>query len=239
MSIKIPKHPYDATQALYAGRSVIQLVRAATFTTGAISTAGIVTMADHGLKVNAAVRFKSGTAGEGLTADTIYYVVASEAGTFTLSSTYGGAAVVPTTAYTDAVFAKVHIFGTKLVTPKAEQETTELQEPGDDGISHTVDSRVKSVKETYEFEVPETKRILEIFDKKLAGILDAYATLIVPDPQADEDGTVALASEEFHCKVTKSGDQKWGDGEFDKATLVLTNLESSMVEWDADVTIEA
>jgi|GEM_PF-2627907 len=240
MPLKLPKAPYNTAKAIYAGRSMLRFVRSETFDGVAASTEGLFTLADHGFSVGNTLRFKSGEAGAGLTADEIYYVTAAPTdSTFTLSATYGGATVTIETAYTDIVFAKAHCIGLKEITPKGEIEEETVEEPDDEGINRTVDSRVKSIKESMEFELPESLRVLELFDGKMFGTIEGTCTLFVPDPQRQPSGTIALVSEEdFPCKLMSNGDAKLGQG-FSKPGLKLTSLKSGGITYQTSAQIIA
>ncbi len=240
MTLKLPKAPYNTAKAIYAGRSMLRFVRSATFHGVTASVEGVFSLADHGFAVGSALRFKSGTAGSGLTANEIYYVIAVPSdGTFKLSATYGGESVAIATAYTDIVFAKAHILGLKEITTKGEIENDTYEEPGEDGVLYTVDSRQKSAKESAEFESPETLRKLELFDGKLFGQISGTATLFTPDPQRQAANTVALVSEEdFPCTLSSNGDTKLGGG-FSTAPLKLTSLKPGGITYQAAAQIVA
>lgn len=232
--MSLPIAPFNASALLYAGASIIRLTRKTTESGFTAENTGIITKTAHGLKADRALKFVSGEGGSGLTADTIYFVRDVESNTFKLSLTPGGDAVTIGTAYTEMVFAHVHLFQSAMVTPKSEDEEITYEMPDSLGINRTVATRMKTGKESFEFETPETKRLLELFDKKLSGILKCTAQIWTPDPQADEAGFCALVSEEFDASVTKSGDGKWGGGEFDKSTIVIKSEKKGGVEWEAD-----
>lgn len=235
--MSLPTVNFDAANALYAGRSIVRLTRKDSVAGFAAATSGLITKVEHGLKNGRELLFNSGTDGTGLTAATSYFVIDATTDTFKLSATPGGEAVEITEAYSEMSFTYRHTFATAMVTPKNEQEMAPLQFPDTEGVLRDVTTRLKSAKESFEFETPETKRVLEIFDKKLSGVLDATTELWIPDPQADADGYCALKSEAFDAKVTKNDGQKWGGGEYDKATLLITPEKLGAIEWDADADI--
>lgn len=235
MALKLPTAPYNTAKALYAGRSMLRFVRTATFT-AAVSEAGTFDLADHGFENGNTVRFVSGTAG--LTEKEIYYIVNAAEGTFQLSLTYGGEAVTATVGATN-VFQKAHCIGLKEVTIKNEPEYEEYEEPGSDGINYVVDSRVKVIKQSKEFTLPETLRLLELFDGQLSGMVEGTATMFIPDPQRDAPNTIALVTEEdYPAKLTVGGDIKTGGG-FSAPTLTLKSMKAGAIKYIGNAQIVA
>lgn len=245
MALKLPKAPYNTAKAIYAGRCMLRFVRSETFKGVVADTEGVFTLASqedvigHALEVGQTLRFIEGTAGVGLTAKEIYYVISVDDDDFKLSATYGGEAVAITTAYTDLTFACVHCLGLKEITPKGEIEMETYEEPDDEGVLRTVDQREKSNKESMEFEMPEALRSLELFDGKLFGMVDGTATLFAPDPQRQAANTIALVSEEdFACQLSSNGDAKLGGG-FTHPALKLTSLKAGGIKYQTAAQIVA
>jgi hypothetical protein len=231
----LPIDPFDVKNLLFSGKSLIVLKLASVSGyTGATDT---ITKTAHGLTVGRTVAFVSGTGWTGLTAGTVYYVVATPTtDTFKISATTGGAAITVGTS-TGGVFEPVEIFGSKILTSKAEQEEKAYEYPDASGITREVRTVLTKQAESFTFSSGEVKRISRIFGGGLAGRVTGKATLYCPDPD-DASGTVAMKSEaDFPATITRDGDVQIGNSEFSEVTLNLKSNKLGTIVFTPDAIV--
>lgn len=231
----LPSRPFVAAESIFAGLSVIAAKVAASLT-GVTSATDTLTKTAHGLSVDDQVEYVSGTGFTGLTAASYYYVVAvPTADTFKLSATKGGAAIAVGTS-TAGVIAPVVIFEAKKLGSTAANEEKPLERPDSTGALRVVRRVLVKQEESFTFEIDEPKRLLKLFSGGLSGLINATATLWIPDP-ADVSGKVALKSEkDFPCALTREADLAFGGQEFSSATLKLTSNKQGAIQFTADAT---
>ncbi len=231
----LPVDPFDVKNLLFSGKSLIVLKLASVSGyTGATDT---ITKTTHGLTVGRTVAFVSGTGWTGLTAGTVYYVVAvPTADTFKVSATAGGAAITIGTS-SAGIFEPVEIFGSKILTSKADQEEKSYEYPDAQGISREVRTVLSKQMESFTFNSGEVKRISRIFGGGLAGRVTGKATLYCPDPD-DASGTVSMKSEnDFPCTITRDGDVQIGNSEFSEVTLNLKSNKLGTLIFTSDAVV--
>lgn len=234
----LPTAPFDAAKSIFAGLSVIQLAFAATPITGVTATtAGVFTKAVHGLTDGVPLRFDSGSGGEGLTVGVTYYVRDAASGTFKLAATPGGVALTLTTALTAATFSAAAVFEAKKIDSKLSEEKKHLEMPDKKGVLRKARTVVTKSDESFVFEVPEVKRLLDIFGGSLAGSVKVAVTIWIPDPD-DATGKVALKSEDnFAATISREGDVSFGGSEFSQANILIESNKLGAVTWTPDATV--
>jgi hypothetical protein len=235
----LPTAPFDATKSLYAGLSVILLKLSASRVTGATGAEATDTIsaAAHPFQDGDRVIYESGTGGTGLTAGNHYYVRDRAAGTFKLALTKGGTAVDFSSALSAASFVKAAVFESRMLDLPNEQEVATLELPDSKGVLRKVREVLKKEGESFAFESPEPRRLIEIFNGALSGRVTAEATLWCPDVD-DASGKCALKSEDgFACAVSRDGGMKVGDGDFTKATLKIVSNKQGAITWTVDAAI--
>lgn len=230
----LPVDPFNVSKTLFTGKSLIVLKLAQQ--SGFTAATSTITKTAHNLNVGDQVHFVSGTGFTGLTGGTAYYVIAvPTADTFQVSATSGGSAIAVGTS-TAGIFRPIVIFGSKLLTPKLDQQIVDLKRPDAAGVLRKARSVLTEQNESFTFEVDEVKRLLSVFNGSLAGRVTGNATIYCPDPD-DVSGNVSLKSEaDFPCTVTRDGDLSIGNSEFSKATFNLeSNKTTGAITWSADV----
>lgn len=231
----LPVDPFLVQNTVFSGNTLIVLTLNSV--SGYTASTDTITKTAHGLSVGSTLKYVSGTGFSGLTANTMYYVVAvPTADTFKLSATSGGSAISVGTS-SAGVFKPVQIFGSKLLTSKLEQEEKKLERADSAGVLRAVRKVLVKQQESFTFEVQEVKRLLPIFGNGLAGRITATATLYCPDPD-DVSGKCALVSEaDFSCTVTRDGDLAIGNSEFSTATFNLESNKLGVITWTPDATV--
>jgi hypothetical protein len=135
--------------------------------------------------------------------------------------------------------ATTHVFESKMLKHKLDQEVKHIERPDSKGILRRVRTVITKQFESWQFELDEAKRVLVLFDDALAGRVDAECTLWIPDPD-DEAGKVALKSQElFACSILRDGDLDFGNSEFTKATITIESNEQAAVTFEPDADIPA
>jgi hypothetical protein len=232
----LPTAPFQAAKSLYAGLSVILLKLVASRITAATGTEAtdVIAMTGHTFVNGDRVIFESGTGFTGLTAGAHYYVRDAVAGvSFKLALTASGTAVDFTVAGSAGKFVKVAVFESRMLDMPNEQEVATLELPDSAGVLRKVREVLKKESESFTFESPEPRRLIEIFSGALSGRVTAEATLWCPD--VDDTTTVALKSEaDFACAVSRDGGMKVGDGDFTKATLKIVSNKQGALTWSVD-----
>jgi hypothetical protein len=232
----LPTSPFDATKSIYAGKSVIAFRPTSLKYTGCTgqATGDTITKAAHGYQDGDTVVFVSGTGFTGLTAGNIYFVRDRATDTFKLAATSGGAAIDITVDGTVGVFHLTHIFESRLLESKLDQEEKAIEMPDSSGILRKVRTMLSKQQENFTFESPQPKRLLKIFSSALGGRVAGTCTLWIPDPD-DASGYVSLKSEaDFAATVTRDGNIKFGDSDFSKVTLNIESNKQGAITWTAD-----
>jgi hypothetical protein len=126
-------------------------------------------------------------------------------------------------------------FESRMLDQSLDQEQKHLEQPDSAGVVRRIRSVATKREESFKFELPEVKRLLDLFGGKLAGSIAGVCTLWLPDP-SDAAGKVALKSEVgFACTVTRDGNLKFGDNDFSKATISIISNKKGDISWTADV----
>jgi len=229
----LPSAPFDTANSIFAGLSVVKLQLDPQIT-GITAATDTLTKTAHGLAVDQAFTYVSGTGFTGLTAGVTYYVVAvPSADTFQVSGTIGGAAITVGTS-TAGVIAPVVIFEAAQLDDDPQQEMKYIDRPDSTGVlRHARGVRTKSF-ENFTFGLDEVKRLLEIFAGSMSGRRTGYCTLWIPDPD-DATGKVSLKSEaDFACTITRDGKITHGNSDFSKVTIKIESNKIGEVTWTRD-----
>lgn len=229
-------NPFQVAKSIYAGLSVI-VMKVATAISSVTAATDTLTKTTHGFSVGQALEFTSGTGFTGLTALSVYYVVAvPDADTFKIAATYGGTAISVGTS-SAGIFQPLLVFEAKKLDSTPSQEEAKLQRPDRNGIKRVVRRVLTAESEEFTFEIDEPKRLLEIFSGAMSGQITAPTTLYIPDPQ-DASGKVALKSEkDFSATITRDGNMTFGDGNFTTSTIKLSSNKQGAITWTADATV--
>jgi hypothetical protein len=135
--------------------------------------------------------------------------------------------------------ATEHVFESKMLKHKLDQELKHIERPDAKGILRRVRTVIVKQFESWQFEIDEAKRVIDLFDGALAGRVDAKCTIWTPDPD-DATGKVALKSEEeFDVSFTREGDLDFGNSEFTKVTINIDSNEQHAIEFEVDADIPA
>jgi hypothetical protein len=131
-----------------------------------------------------------------------------------------------------------HVFESKLLKHKIDQEKKKIQRPDRKGVLRTVRTIVTKQDESLSLECDEAKRLPAIFSGALAGNVGGVtATVWMPDP-ADDTGKVALKSEDnFKCSVIRDGDLDFGNSELSKCNLVIESEADHLIVFTPDAIV--
>lgn len=237
MSTTLLKKTVLRSNALFPGRSRIEIEKPSQLLTGVTAATDTVTKTAHGLTVGSPLRYINGTGFTGLAADDIFYVVAAPtSSTFKVAETPGGAAITVGTS-SDGSFQPIMGFEAPQLTDESPAPTfTQVEMPDDQGINRPVFRQPTAQPEGYTFVMVEALRLLEIFGGGLTGFFDANVRLTMPDP-ADASGTVRLRSERFPAQITRGGNVAFGGQQFSQPTIRIDSLKEGVIEFERDVTV--